>query len=86
MVTLTQEATDKLRSLIAEEADPDAGLRVQVVPGGCSGFEYDLSLAAPAEDFKALTDEYWAFVLRENPVLASTLGHRQYDAHPAGRQ
>jgi iron-sulfur cluster assembly accessory protein len=49
MVTLTQEATDKLRSLIAEEADPDAGLRVQVVPGGCSGFEYDLSLAAPAE-------------------------------------
>jgi iron-sulfur cluster insertion protein len=49
MVTLTQEAKDKLRSLIAEEGDPGAGLRVQVVPGGCSGFEYDLSLAAPAE-------------------------------------
>ena len=36
--------------------------------------------AAPADDFKALTDEYWAFVLRENPVWASTLGHREYDA------
>ena len=36
--------------------------------------------AGPAEDFKALTDEYWAFVLRENPVFASTLGHREYDA------
>ena len=36
--------------------------------------------AGPAEDFKALTDEYWAYVLRENPVWASTLGHREYDA------
>jgi uncharacterized protein (DUF885 family) len=36
--------------------------------------------AAPAEDFKMLTDEYWAFVLRENPVWASTLGHRENDA------
>ena len=48
MVTLTEDARDKLRSLLADEADPAAGLRVQVVPGGCSGFEYDLSLAGPA--------------------------------------
>ncbi len=32
--------------------------------------------AAPADDFKALTDEYWAFVMRENPVYASMLGKR----------
>jgi uncharacterized protein (DUF885 family) len=38
------------------------------------------AFAAPADDFKALTDEYWAFVLRENPVFASTVGHREYDA------
>ena len=38
------------------------------------------ALAGPAEDFKALTDEYWAFVLKENPTFASTLGHRQYDS------
>jgi iron-sulfur cluster assembly accessory protein len=49
MVTLTAEAKDKLRSLIATEAEPGAGLRVQVVPGGCSGFEYDLSLSAPED-------------------------------------
>jgi uncharacterized protein (DUF885 family) len=36
--------------------------------------------AGPADDFKALTDEYWAFVLRENPTFASQLGHREYDA------
>ena len=49
MVTLTQEAKDKLRSLIAQEGEEGAGLRVQVVPGGCSGFEYDLSLTSPVE-------------------------------------
>lgn len=49
MVTLTQGAQDKLRSLIAAEPDQTTGLRVQVVPGGCSGFEYDLSLAAPTD-------------------------------------
>jgi iron-sulfur cluster assembly accessory protein len=49
MVTLTQDAKDKLRALIAAEADPATGLRVQVVPGGCSGFEYDLSLCGPEE-------------------------------------
>ena len=37
------------------------------------------ALAGPPEDFKALTDEYWAFVLRENPTFASQLGVRDYD-------
>ena len=35
--------------------------------------------AGPAEDFKALTDEYWAFVMREFPTYASSLGIRDYD-------
>ena len=56
MVTLTPEAKDKLRALIASEGDPEAGLRVQVVPGGCSGFEYDLSLSAPAEGDEVVVD------------------------------
>ena len=38
------------------------------------------ALAGPAEDFKVLTDEYWAFILNENPTFASSLGRRQYDA------
>jgi uncharacterized protein (DUF885 family) len=35
--------------------------------------------AAPPEDFRALTDDYWAFFLRENPTFASSLGVRDYD-------
>ena len=32
------------------------------------------ALAGPPEDFKALTDEYWAFTMREFPTFASQLG------------
>ena len=43
-----------------------------------------LALAAPAlagapEDFKALTDDYWAFTMAENPTFASSLGIHTYD-------
>lgn len=37
------------------------------------------AFAGPPEDLKALTDEYWAFVMRENPTFASALGIRDYD-------
>jgi iron-sulfur cluster assembly accessory protein len=57
MVTLTPNAKDRLRTLIAEEGTPDAGLRVQVVPGGCSGFEYDLSLGAPADGDEVMEED-----------------------------
>ncbi|MEO7240901.1 MAG: DUF885 family protein, partial [Sphingomicrobium sp.] len=38
------------------------------------------ALASPADDFTALTDAYWAFVMRENPLFASQLGKHEYDA------
>lgn len=49
MLTLTQNASTKLKTLLADEADEGDGLRVQVVPGGCSGFEYQLTFGK-AED------------------------------------
>ena len=50
MVTLTENAGERLKVLLAEEADEGDGLRVQVVPGGCSGFEYQLTFGKPQSD------------------------------------
>lgn len=51
LITLTEKATQEIQKLKAEENDPNAALRVQVVGGGCSGMSYKLSFesATPAE-------------------------------------
>jgi iron-sulfur cluster assembly protein len=50
-LTLTDEAVDRLRSVLNAQHVPDGALRVFVSPGGCSGFSYGMSLESePAED------------------------------------
>jgi len=42
MVTLSDVAAEKLRAILVEEKAEEKGLRIRVVPGGCSGFSYDM--------------------------------------------
>lgn len=42
MITLTDNATTKVRTLIEAEGDDGLALRVAVRPGGCSGFAYEM--------------------------------------------
>jgi iron-sulfur cluster assembly protein len=48
-LTLTPVAAAKVRELLAEEADETLVLRVAVVGGGCSGFQYGLGFDNVAE-------------------------------------
>jgi len=51
VVTVTESAIAKVRSLIDEEDNPDLKLRVYVTGGGCSGFQYGFTFdEAVAED------------------------------------
>jgi iron-sulfur cluster assembly protein len=43
MITLTPEAIAKVKSILAEHTD-EMGLRIAVVGGGCSGFQYQMTL------------------------------------------
>jgi len=52
-LTLTERAGEEVRKFLAEEqaTAETAGLRVAVLPGGCSGFKYSLSVEPePAAD------------------------------------
>ena len=52
-VTLTDQAVQEVQKFIAAEVVPveTAGLRVAVLPGGCSGFKYSLNIEeSPLED------------------------------------
>lgn len=51
-LTLTDKAADEVRKFISAEQVPaeTAGLRVSVLPGGCSGFKYSLNIEERALD------------------------------------
>jgi iron-sulfur cluster assembly accessory protein len=51
LVTLTEGAATKIRELMAEEPEGEAGvLRIAVQGGGCSGFEYALGFDSGAQE------------------------------------
>ena len=50
MLTLTDTAATKVTEFLAQHGRPEAGLRVRVVGGGCSGFQYQLALDDTATD------------------------------------
>ena len=49
-MTLTDTAVEKVRDYIQDfKATANAGLRVAVLPGGCSGFQYGLNIEEKSE-------------------------------------
>jgi iron-sulfur cluster assembly accessory protein len=55
-ISLTDTAATTVRQFIEEQGSADgAGLRVAVLPGGCSGFQYGLNIEdAPENDDEIL--------------------------------
>lgn len=68
MVTLTEKAQLKVKEAIAEQPDAESysGIRLAVVGGGCSGFQYAMKLeeasregdhVVPVDGFQVFVDE-----------------------------
>ncbi|MCY4646472.1 MAG: iron-sulfur cluster assembly accessory protein [Gammaproteobacteria bacterium] len=78
-ITLTPEATTKITQFLEElDSRSRAGLRVAVLPGGCSGFQYGLNIEeAPEDDDEVLElDDFRVFV---DPFSAQYLEGVQID-------
>lgn len=45
-IGVTERAAERLKALLANEANPDAKFRVAISGGGCSGFQYGFSFDA----------------------------------------
>lgn len=41
-LTLTDTAINKLRSVLEQQGKKDYGIKIQVIPGGCSGYMYNM--------------------------------------------
>jgi len=53
VITVTETAATKITDLMLEEKKSEAGLRVFVQGGGCSGFQYGLMIEEGAGDPEA---------------------------------
>ena len=50
VVTITDKAADKAKALLADRGVEDGALRVFVVGGGCSGYQYGMAIAHGREE------------------------------------
>ena len=57
-IMLTKKAEDKVKEIMAEQPEPYAGLRIQVVGGGCSGFSYRMGFD---KNFSDQSDQIFEF-------------------------
>jgi iron-sulfur cluster assembly protein len=58
MVTITDKGAEKVREYLSSQGSDiaEAGLRVGVRGGGCSGFQYQLAFDAPRDDDRVFED------------------------------
>ncbi len=64
LVSLTSTAADKIKQLMAEDADADQMvLRVAIQGGGCSGFQYGLGFDAGAVDDDEVSEQHGVTVV-----------------------
>jgi iron-sulfur cluster assembly protein len=58
-LAVTESAAVEIRKFMSGEEDlpQTAGLRVRVVPGGCSGFQYSLNIEEQSRDGDFILDE-----------------------------
>ncbi len=59
-LNVTETAADEIKKFLATEDDlPEtAGLRVRVVPGGCSGFQYSLNIEEDSRGGDMIVDKF----------------------------
>lgn len=59
-LNVTEAAADEIKKFLATEEDlpESAGLRVRVVPGGCSGFQYSLNIEEESRPGDNVIDKY----------------------------
>jgi iron-sulfur cluster assembly accessory protein len=43
-LTITDAAVERIKTLLAKESKPDAGLRLYISGGGCAGMSYGMSI------------------------------------------
>jgi iron-sulfur cluster insertion protein len=80
MITVTDNAFEKIKDLIVEEQNPNLALRISVKGGGCSGFQYEFNFDNKQEDddFIIQKDDVKVFVdsMSAQYLMGATLDYK----------
>ena len=63
IVSITDKAAEKARALLKDRGVEDASLRVFVVGGGCSGYQYGMAIAQGREEDDIVIEQSGVTVL-----------------------
>ena len=74
MITVTESAAKKVKSLIEESGFTTPYLRVSVKGGGCSGLSYDLSFDTDQQPNDTLAEDKGVKILVDNKSLLYLFG------------
>ena len=74
ILTLTESAAEMAKVAMEREGLRDAGLRVAVVGGGCSGFQYSLSFDTTSRPDDAVIDQHGVHVFVDSTSAAYLRG------------
>lgn len=74
MITVSENAAKKVKSLIEESGFTKSFLRVAVKGGGCSGLSYDLSFDTEEKDNDTLAEDKGVKILVDNKSLLYLFG------------
>ena len=77
MITLTPRAAQQVRTMLTAAGDAGKKLRVFVETGGCSGFQYGMSLDVPKPDDQEILSEGIAVLL--DPTSSAYLNGSSVD-------
>ena len=74
MITVTESAAKKVRTLVEESGFKTPYLRVAVKGGGCSGLSYDLSFDTEQQSSDTLAEDKGVKILVDNKSLLYLFG------------
>jgi iron-sulfur cluster assembly protein len=73
-ITITEDAAAKVRELTAKDDRQDLALRLFVTSGGCSGFNYGMTLDDEIADDDSVTEDNGVKILVDADSLPYVLG------------
>ena len=57
-IELTEKAAKRINAILKAEDKPDHGLRVEVISGGCSGMNYNMTFDNEKKEFDKVFDSH----------------------------